>query len=51
LNFIKSIVDSDKLPLNVARENLHNDKALKAIGSKLLKKAVDMLVSFNPDPE
>ena len=51
LNFIKCIVDSDKLPLNVARENLHNDKALKSIGSKLLKKAVDMLVSFNPDPE
>lgn len=24
---------------------------MKAIGSKLLKKAVDLLVSFNPDPE
>lgn len=51
LNFIKSIVDSDKLPLNVARENLQHDKALKAIGSKMLKKAVDLLVSFNPVPE
>jgi len=51
LNFIKSIVDSDKLPINVARENLQDDKSLKAIGSKLLKKAIDLLVSFNPEPE
>ncbi len=51
LNFVKTIVDSDNLPLNVNRENLQHDKALKAIGSKLLKKAVDLLVSFNPDPE
>jgi hypothetical protein len=24
---------------------------LKAIGSKLLKKSVDLLVAFNPEPE
>lgn len=48
LNFMKTIVDSDHLPLNVARESLHNDKALRAIGKKLLNKAVDLLVSFNP---
>lgn len=51
LNFVKTIVDSDNLPLNVNRENLQHDKALKAIGSKLLKKTVELLVSFNPDPE
>lgn len=51
LNFLKTLVDSDSLPLNVARENLHNDKALKTIGKKLLNKAVDLLVSFNPEPE
>jgi heat shock protein 90kDa beta len=45
------LVDSDSLPLNVGRENLRQDKALKAIGKKLLNKAVDLLVSFNPDPE
>lgn len=48
---MKTIVDSDHLPLNVARESLHNDKALKAIGKKLLSKAVDLLISFNPEPE
>lgn len=44
LNFLKAIVDSDSLPLNVNRENLQQKKALSSIGSKLLKKAVDMLV-------
>jgi len=51
LNFLKVLVDSDNLPLNVNREHLQQDKALKAIGAKLTKKAVETLVSFNPDPE
>lgn len=51
LSFIKGIVDSDSLPLNVNRESLRQKKVLKSIGSKLLKKAVDMLVEFNPKPE
>jgi len=48
---MKTLVDSDNLPLKVSRENLQHNKALKAIGAKLQKKAVDLLVSFNPDPE
>lgn len=50
LNFLKGIVDSDSLPLNVNRENLQQKKALTSIGSKLHKKAIDMLVEFNPEP-
>ena len=51
LNFLKVIVDSDTLPLNVNRENIQQSKILDAIGSKLKKKAVDMLLSYNPRPE
>lgn len=51
LNFMKIIVDSDSLPLNVARENLHSSKVLQTIGKKLRAKAVDLLTSFNPNPE
>ena len=51
LSFIKGIVDSDSLPLNVNRESLQQKKALESIGHKLLKKAVEMLVDFNPKPE
>ena len=51
LNFIKAIVDSDNLPLNVDRENIQQVEILKKIAQKLLSKSVDMLVSFNPEPE
>lgn len=51
LNFLRGIVDSDQLPLNVNRESLIQEKMLKAIGNKLLKKSIDMLLSFNPDTE
>jgi HSP90 family molecular chaperone len=51
LNFLRGIVDSDQLPLHVNRESLQQEKMLKAIGNKLLKKAIDMLLSFNPDAE
>ena len=44
LNFLKGIVDSDSLPLNVNRESLQQKKTLSTIGNKLLKKAVEMLV-------
>jgi heat shock protein beta len=51
LNFLKGVVDSDSLPLNVNRQNLQQKKTLTAIGSKLHRKAVEMLVDFNPGPE
>ena len=43
LSFMKGIVDSDSLPLNVARENLQQHSSLKTIKKKLVRKALDML--------
>eukprot|EP00455_Lapot_gusevi_P052531 TRINITY_DN79_c0_g1_i2.p1 TRINITY_DN79_c0_g1~~TRINITY_DN79_c0_g1_i2.p1 ORF type:complete len:863 (-),score=435.32 TRINITY_DN79_c0_g1_i2:168-2489(-) len=43
LNFIKGVVDSDDLPLNVNRETLQKSKLLQVIGKKLVNKAFDML--------
>ena len=51
LNFLRGVVDSDQLPLNVNRETLQQDKMLKTIGNKLLKKAIEMLMSFNPETD
>ncbi|RLM56117.1 hypothetical protein C2845_PM10G21430 [Panicum miliaceum] len=43
LNFLKGIVDSDTLPLNVSREMLQQHSSLKTIKKKLIRKALDMI--------
>lgn len=43
MNFIKGVVDSDDLPLNVSRELLQESRILKIIKKKLIRKALAML--------
>lgn len=49
LNFIRGVVDSDDLPLNVSRENLQQHKLLKVIKKKLVRKTLDMIKKLDPD--
>ena len=49
LSFIKGVVDSDDLPLNVSREQLQQHKLLKVIKKKLVRKALDMIKKIPKD--
>jgi len=43
LNFVRGVVDSEDLPLNVSRETLAQSKVLKVMAKKLTRKVLDML--------
>lgn len=52
LRFVKGVIDSSDLPLNVSRELLQNSPAVSAIRSALTKRVLDMLenmASENPE--
>lgn len=49
LGFIRGVIDSDDLPLNVNRETLQESKIVKVIRKKLVRKALDMIRSFSKE--
>lgn len=51
MKFMRGVIETDDVPLNLSRELLQQNKTIKLIGKNIVKKALDMFVNISNDAD
>jgi molecular chaperone HtpG len=51
MKFVRGIIETDDIPLNISRELLQENKVIKLIGKNIVKKVIDMFINISNDSD